>query len=281
MLKRIGLFLGWLTSVLAGISAVFYSFGFIAEDAQQKLLGLDWASTSRDTVWYLGRGATVLAALGAVAALVLPVAITVLETMRWLVPRAGRVGAALARGGVWWIAVALVGLNLWLLALMAPLNSTLTSVLFELEGHVCSGENTLLAMVAERATDALLTEASYRFALVTVILTLAGYAVQRFTGEGTEPAVPMVICLVAGFTAALSVPMTYGRLMDEVELRPLTETAGLPAPLTERTLYHVASAAGGIWVWEPASTDVHWIDTRSYSHVGYGAGASLRAAGCR
>lgn len=272
MLRRIGLFLGWLTSVLAGITAVFYGFGFLAANAQESMLGLDWASRPRDTVWYLGYGAKALAALGTVAAFVLPLIVLAVEALRGLAPRLV---------GPWPLSVLLIALNIALLVCLVPVTGTLSDLLFAPWDVLCTGSDTLLARVAGAQAESLIWQAWGRLALVTVILTLAGYALNRVAAAPEEPALPLVIGLVAGFSATLAVPMIYGHLLDMVEPRPLTETSALPAPLPDVALYHVASARGGIWAWEPAARQVHWIADGALEHIGYGPGETLRSAACR
>ena len=60
VVKQFGLFLGWLSGTLIGITGLFYAIGFIATIANLSFLGLDLFLIDYDPFIYLARGANTL-----------------------------------------------------------------------------------------------------------------------------------------------------------------------------------------------------------------------------
>jgi hypothetical protein len=60
LIKQFGLFLGWLSGVLVGITGLFYAIGFVATIANLSFLGLDLFLIDYDPFIYLARGANIL-----------------------------------------------------------------------------------------------------------------------------------------------------------------------------------------------------------------------------
>ncbi|MBM9593893.1 hypothetical protein [Roseitranquillus sediminis] len=287
LVKAFGKLLGWLSGVLAGITAVLYAFGFIATVTHQGMLGLELANTSREPLWYLGLGAQIAARWALQAMLALMLVLVLGETVRWLSRRARAEAAAepgriartarwLDRQTPWGIAV----LALFLIGyMMSAFGGALgiRGLLFAAPEAICTRDGVVGDIVAADLRS-LSSRADQVVFFAVAALGICGYAVPRLAA-GQAGALPLLICGAVTLQAVGAVPSAHGLFVLRPELRSLAaEGDGIGAH--GEALYLLARTEDGLWAWEPGTQRLHWFAGGSYSHLRIGRTHSIGALLC-
>ena len=289
LLKFFGKLLGWLSGVLAGTTAVLYGLGFIATVAHLGMLGLDWAITAREPLWYLGLGAQVAAHWALQAMLALLLVLGIGEILRWFGRRArrgdpeapsrlARVVNWIDRRLVWFISViSLVLIGYMMSAFEGALE--VRNLLFAENELLCRRDGVVgdLAAADLRALSARAERVVFFAALA---LGLAGYAAPRLASGRGGP-VPLLVCLAVGLQALGAVPAAHGLFILDQELRAVSAEGEHIGAFSSGQLYMLARAENGLWAWEPPSRRVHWFAEGSFGHLEIGKAHSMRALACR
>jgi hypothetical protein len=278
LLKQLGLFLGWLSGVVAGITAFLYGLGFVATNAHQRVLGLDLAMVMREPSWFIGVGGQVAARWLLLAMVALLPMMLVGEALLWLARSLRARGRAVGLIGwidrriVWIIAV----LSLVLAAvLMGTLRDPLgiSGLLFLDRAGICRADGFAASLGANDGRT--LSETADRVALLTAIAFGIGwYAAPRLIAQ-RGPAVPMFICAAVALQALGTIPVAHGILVMRKEVREM-RVAGT----SDREGFLITVARDGLWVWQPDAQRVQWLEQGSYQLLDIGKPIALRAAAC-
>lgn len=287
-LKTVGAFIGWLSGAVAGVTAILYAFGFLATLAHQRLLGLGWASISRDSLWYVGLGGQVVVAWALDAILWLLLLFFFGEAWRMIAKRltpqeAGkkiRIGALVHwfdRHALWFLAIAAMVLAG---QMMAAFEGTLAvrNLLFAGREAVCGGDD-LVAELAGVREDRALERAGAVFGYAALALGLGWYATPRLFGNRIS-ALPVLICGSVALQALGAIPAAYGILVMERGLRHVVADGENAERFQRGPIWLVARATDGVWAWEPATRSVHWFAEGSFDYLRIGHMASVGSLSC-
>ena len=287
-LKQLGMFFGWLSGVIAGFTAVLYGLGFMATVSHQGLLGLDWAITPRETLWYLGLGGQVAAHWALLAMVALLLVLIGGESLRWVVrrlrgkddARPGRVAAAarwLDRNVVWFIALmAMVLIGIMMGEFAGALQ--ISDLLFAGTEKLCGGGGVFGDIVAADRI-ALLERANKIAFYAALALGVGWYAAPRLISrEG--PAIPLLICLAVALQALGAIPASHGIFVLDTSLRSVAADGAVIETFPEGSLRLLARTRDGLWAWEPASRAVHWFAEGTFGHLRIGDALPIRALAC-
>jgi hypothetical protein len=95
------------------------------------------------------------------------------------------------------------------------------------------------------------------------------------------PALPLLLCAAVAFQALAAIPTAHGIFLFDARLHDVVpEREGLPGE-GGTPLSLVAQVRGGVWLWEPATGDMHWIAERTITGLRVGAPRSIRSLACR
>jgi hypothetical protein len=289
LLKHLGGFFGWLSGIVAGVTATLYAIGFIASLARQRMLGLDWGATSQETLWYLGLGGQVASRWAFLATVWLLLVIAVGESFIWALRRISgweRRELRFFRSAALWLDRQLI----WLIALVATLFTGLmmnafdgalqvSGLLFAGAGEICTGGGVVGDLVT--ANDAALTARADTVAgFAALALGTGAYAVPRLLARH-GPALPMLLCGAVAFQALAAIPTAHGIFLFDARLHDVDPQGGGPAGDRAGALSLVARVRDGIWLWEPSTGDMHWIAEEAVSGLRVGAPRSIRSLACR
>lgn len=288
LLKQVGAFFGWLSGVVAGVTAALYALGFIATIARQGMLGLEWAITSREALYYLGLGGQVASRWAFLATvwllLVIAAGETLLWTIRWVAGRE-HIRLRAIRKCAAWIDRQLI----WLIAILAMLFAGLMmnafdgalqvrGLLFASVGELCRSDG-VLADLAGANSNALAVRADRVAGFAALAIGTCAYAVPRLVASH-GPALPMLVCIAVAFQAVAAIPTAHGIFLLDTRLRS-TEAGGegieaLPAG----DLWLVTRSRDGVWVWEPIAREVYWLAEGSFDRLRIGEARSIRSLAC-
>ncbi len=288
VLKQLGTFFGWLSGVIAGFTAVLYGLGFMATVSHQGMLGLDWAFTSREPLWYLGLGGQVAAHFTFLAMVALLLVLIGGESLRWLVLRLGgqdparpgpvaAVARWLDRNVVWFIAVlALVLVGMMMSQFGGALG--INNLLFAGADQLCRGGG-VIGDIAGADRAALTARADKIAFYAALALGVAWYAAPRLIA-GKGPAIPLLICLAVALQAAGAVPASHGIFLLDTSLRSITADGPGIGQFPDGSLRLLARARDGLWVWQPATREVDWFAEGSFQQLRIGDSQTIRALAC-
>jgi hypothetical protein len=288
ILKQLGAFLGWVSGVVAGITAVLYAFGFVATTAHQSMLGLSWGVVSRDTLWYLGVGGQVIARWTLLALLVFLFVIvageTILRSVGWAKARSGKALGWLAgpagwfdRNVVWFIAllVMVVGERL-----MENLESVLAvrGLLFLDPATLCSRDG-IVSELVNNDTEALRDRAGTIALYSALAIGIGAYAVPRFIA-GDRPAIPLLVCIAVGLNSLFAIPIAHGICIVEPRWGALSGQGGAIGQYRDGQLRLLARTADGVWAWEPLARHVHLFSAGPIDQLDIGPAKRIRDVAC-
>ncbi|NVK41741.1 MAG: hypothetical protein HWE39_10915 [Oceanospirillaceae bacterium] len=264
MLKQFSAFLAWLSGSLAGIGAVLYALGFIATYAADQLLGISFAFSSRDPVFYMGRGASLIMRTLIIAVWPLLALVVLAASARWLSKRLA-IAQRAGNGTQHWVsaiaapaaslammALALLELGIVVPALDVPSLLFLDIADFE---QACLTANALEAAVLSQKGPELSIWFSWLALCAGGVAGLGCLARSSLSREGQ--AVWLSVAGLAGFLTLTLVPIGYGLLAVRVSAPeiwitpPQNENAG-PVRLLSRS-------ADGILVWMEEKRVVQWV----------------------
>ncbi len=289
LLKQVGTFFGWLSGVVAGITATLYALGFVASLSHQGMLGLDWAIVSREPLWYLGLGGQVAqywAFLTTVwLLLVLAVGESLLAGLHWAEARESP-RARLLKAGASWLDRQLI----WLLAIlslvlagymMSAFDDALSvrGLLFASTAELCRPDG-VVADIAAANREALVRRAEDVAAFAALALGVGGYAAPRLVAR-RGPALPLLVCIAVGLQALAAIPSAHGIFLIDFRLRHLQTDAAIAKAAPQNPLYLLIRARDGLWVWEPAARTVHWASEDSFDTLSIGRTASIASLACQ
>jgi hypothetical protein len=288
ILKQLGAFMGWVSGVIAGISAVLYVFGFVATTAHQSMLGLNWGVVSRDTLWYLGVGGQVIARWTLLAFLVFLLVIVagevILRGVRWAKARNGRILGWLAgparwfdRHVVWFIALLVMAVGE---RLMESLESILAvrGLLFLDPETLCSRDG-IVSELVDNNIEALRARASTVALYSALAIGIVAYAVPRFIA-GDRPAIPLLVCIAVGINSLFAIPIAHGICIIEPRWRALAGQGGAIGDYPGGRLWLLARTADGVWAWEPAERRVHLFTIGPIGQLNIGRADRIRDVAC-
>jgi hypothetical protein len=283
LLKQLGLFLGWLSGVVAGITAFLYGLGFVATNAHQRVLGLDLAMVVRDPSWFIGIGGQVAARWLLLAMVALLPMMLVGEALLWLARwlrargRAERLIGWIDRRIVWMIAVlGLVLAGVLMSTLRDPLR--ISGLIFLDRSGLCEADG-IGASLAANDGGALSGTANQVALLTAIAFGIGWYAAPRLIAQ-RGPALPMFICAAVALQAIGTIPVAHGILVMRKEVREMRVEAASPAAASDREGYLITMARDGLWVWQPETRRLQWLDQDSYRLMDIGEPVALRAAAC-
>lgn len=288
LLKQLGTFFGWLSGVVAGITATLYALGFVASLTHQGMLGLDWAIIAREPLWYLGLGGQVAQYWAFQTTvwllLVLAVGESLLAGLRWAETRESP-RARLLKAGASWLDRQLI----WLLAIlslvlagfmMSAFDGALTvrSLLFASKAELCHPDG-VVADLAAANREALAGRAKSVAAFAALALGVGGYAIPRLVAR-RGPALPLLICIAVGLQALAAIPSAHGIFLIDSRLRYFGTDAGIAGAAPQNPLYLLIRARDGLWVWEPAARTVHWASNESFDTLSIGRAVAIASLAC-
>jgi hypothetical protein len=288
LLKQLGTFVGWLSGVIAGITATLYALGFVASLAHQGMLGLDWAIIAREPLWYLGLGGQVAQYWAFLATvwllLVLVVGESLLGCLHWAETREGPRARAL-RAGASWLDRQLI----WFLALlslvlagfmMSAFDGALSvrNLLFASTAELCRPDG-VIADLAAANREALARRAGNVAAFAALALGVCGYAVPRLMGK-RGPALPLLICIAVGLQAIAAIPSAHGIFLIDARLRSFGTNVAIAGAEPGSAFYLLTRARDGLWVWEPTARKVHWVSDKSFDMLSIGRAVAIASLTC-
>lgn len=289
LLKHLGAFFGWLSGIVAGVTATLYAIGFIASIARQRMLGLDWGATSQEALWYLGLGGQVASRWAFLATVWLILVIAVGESTIWALQRIAsweRRELRAFRSTALWLERQLV----WFIALLATLFTGLmmnafdgalqvSGLLFAGAREICTGGGVVGDLVTANGAE-LAARADTVAGFAALALGTAAYAVPRLLARH-GPALPMLLCAAVAFQALAAIPTAHGIFLFDARLHDVVpQGEELPGDRAG-ALSLVARIRGGIWLWEPSTGDMHWIAERTISGLRVGEPRTIRSLACR
>lgn len=285
ILKQFSAFLAWLSGSLAGIGAVLYALGFIATYAADQLLGIGFAFSSRDPVFYMGRGASLIMRTLIIAVWPLLLLVVLAAIVRWLHRRTGLAQRS-GIGGQRWIAAAaapavsltMMALALYALCIVVPALDV-PGLLFldtaELK-QACATANALeAAVLAQKGPE--LSIWFNKLALCAGGVAGLGF-IARLSLHRDGVVVWLSIAGLAGFLMLTLLPIGYGLLAVRVSVPeiwlapPQHENAG-PVRLLSRS-------ADGILVWIEEKRVVQWVSNRLIDTLTVGPRQPLVMSAC-
>jgi hypothetical protein len=289
LLKHLGAFFGWLSGIVAGVTATLYAVGFIASIARQRMLGLDWGATSQEALWYLGLGGQVAARWAFLATVWLLLVIAVGESLIWglrRIARWERRELRAFRSAALWLDRQLI----WFIALVATLFTGLmmnafdgalqvNGLLLADAGAICTAGGVVGDLVTANGAG-LTARADTVAGFAALALGTGAYAVPRLLARH-GPALPMLLCVAVAFQALAAIPTAHGIFLFDARLHDVVlEGEGLPGE-RDGVLSLVGRVRGGVWLWEPATGDMHWIAERTITGLRVGAPRTIRSLACR
>jgi hypothetical protein len=275
-LRKLGAFVGWLSSSLAGVTALLYAMGFIATLAHLRVLGMDFDFASRDPFEYISRGGSAVWR-GTLAAIVPGLLLVFLwELISGLVARLRKRSDArpMLFGDIalvlLMVIVAAIGLHFGLSPALEP-----KSLLFADDSTVCG-------YLADETTKAIVTddreELGKQFARVAfaagIVASLAWLGARRMLREGGSRILLSLYAVTAVITM-LIIPVAHGvflgtglpsiQLFGEVTNR-FTDAGSL------RLLQHGDS---GTFLWSESAREILWLRSETVEGFRLGMTAPL------
>ena len=274
VLKSVGVFVGWLSGSLAGVTAFFYAFGYVITLANLRLLGLDVYLFRYDPSFYLSRGGSFFLYLASYAVIIslvlLPVAAVFLVAQSWIARRVRPDGPEPARGGlaafakhhggkcrgVGFVAILiLLGFLLWLNFTALTNLVSVTNLLYEPMGRNAD----VVKLFATGATN----ELDQEFLNAVYGLFGAGtllYFAWRLTAPYRLRHLMLVPFLSVFILYGLLLPLVYGAVKVSGEFARIDITrvheggTGLP-----QDLFLLNKTDDEFLLWDPVDRTVVWL----------------------
>lgn len=297
LLKQAGALLGWLSGVVAGLSVIVFSLGYVATLSQQRVLGIDWSVTARDPLWFLGLGGLVVYEFLSHALIVLLLVLLAGESARSIYRRArARADTRDTRPGWWTRLLVLFGERImpWALAIaglaiIGTLSRTmnavadLTDLLFLPPETLCAPRDALLRNYVTAREAALAVTYEQVATWSSLVLGLNVYLFEHLKA-GPRPAVLVLTAIATTVVAVVYLPLAHGALamrlgFHEVALGP----RGGGAPAGQEVMaegYLLARTQDGVWIWRPATNRVLWIGEGEFGQMGTGLRVSIHEVRC-
>jgi hypothetical protein len=259
-LRKLGALVGWLSSSLAGVTALLYAMGFIATLAHLRVLGIGFEFASRDAFEYISRGGSAVWR-GALFAVIPGVVLIFLwEPIRSLVARLRkRIDARPTLFGD--IALVLLMAAFAAMGHYYALDPALdvTSLLFADDRAVCGywADEVTKPIVTGDGTE--LTRSFGRVAFVAgIVESLAWLGARRMLRKGGSWILFSFYAVTAVFTF-LAIPVAHGVFLD-TRLRSIQLFGDTADYLTDdgslRLLQH---GDDGTLLWSESARKILWL----------------------
>ncbi|MGA8261549.1 MAG: hypothetical protein WB783_15150 [Arenicellales bacterium] len=275
----------WISGSLAGITAILYSLGFVATKAADQILGVGFDFASRDPVFYVARGGSLVIRTALFAVWPALSVIALLAILRW---GSHRISPRVPRLGDRWVrianvaaapAVALVMSVVTFAALRVYVLPTLKfgGLVFTTppKGACAHREDLLPALMAQ--DHAVLDKSFMLYALCAGLVLGIGIAA-RSTFVLNRPTPWLVLSGVAVFLILVGVPIAYGTLAVPVT----APNVRVDPPLAAATgrLRLLSRTDKGATIWLEDSRQVLWLSAGKIDSLIIGPSRPVATLSC-
>lgn len=287
MLKQFGALIAWISGSLAGISAVLYALGFVATKAADQVLGIGFDFATRDPVFYVARGSSMVmrTVLISVWPALAVIGVAALVRWAWNARPDGSERAPMSPLRRVCRAALAPTVSLAMLVLSFAALSAFVIPALEFEGLLftapdpardCVQPNGLITALMLQDHETLDRNFTL-YALCAGLITGAGIATRnRLLQE--RPRAWLALAGLAGFLTLVGIPIAYGSLVVEaaapsVSVKPMPAEAAMAMRL-------LARSNSGALIWLEAKREVLWISARAIESLTIGPSRTIVILTC-